>query len=193
MREGDQLVQIVDQAMAEAIQKSGSWLACRVGCSACCIGPFPITQLDALRLREGLADLASRDPERAHGILGRARASVAKITVELPDNPLGSLLAGEEAGEDEPCPALDPATGACDLYAARPIACRTFGPPVRFPGEEALMVCELCFRGATDAEIAACSVEVDTSLEAELVQDLERATGAAGDTTVARALAEYRG
>ncbi len=31
-----------------------------------------------------------------------------------------------------PCPALDPATGHCDLYVHRPITCRTFGPPVRF-------------------------------------------------------------
>ena len=49
------------------------------------------------------------------------------------------------ADEDGPCPALDPEAGTCDLYAARPITCRAFGPPVRC-GEEAVGVCELVLR-----------------------------------------------
>ena len=61
---GDQaLIQIVDAALAEAARKSGPWLVCRPGCTGCCMGPFPITQLDARRLREGLAELESRDRE----------------------------------------------------------------------------------------------------------------------------------
>src|SRR5690242_261004 len=40
-------IQIVDAATAEAARRSGPWLACRPGCTQCCIGPFPITQLDA--------------------------------------------------------------------------------------------------------------------------------------------------
>ena len=32
----------------------------------------------------------------------------------------------ETFANDEPCPVLDPATGACDLYAARPMTCRIF-------------------------------------------------------------------
>ena len=51
------LIQIVDAALAEAARKSGQWLVCRVGCTQCCIGPFPISQLDARRLRGGLAEL----------------------------------------------------------------------------------------------------------------------------------------
>ncbi len=166
-------MQIVDQAMAEAVRKSGSWLACRIGCHDCCLGPFPITQLDALRLRAGLAELQTDDPERAARVLRRARASVDAL---------------DETGEDDPCPALDPETGACDLYAARPITCRMFGPAVREPGGESLAVCELCFRGATDEEIAACAVEIDPTLESDLLQELEKTTGARGDTTVALAL-----
>jgi len=48
---------------------------------------------------------------------------------------------------------------------------------VRFPGEQAARVCELCFRGATDDQIAACSVEIDAPPEA------------GGETIVAFALA----
>jgi Fe-S-cluster containining protein len=167
---GDQaLIQIVDAALAEAARKSGPWLVCRPGCTECCLGPFPITQLDARRLREGLVELERRDPQRAAGVRERARQAVAATT------------------DDQPCPALDPSTGTCDLYAARPITCRIFGPPVRC-GSEAVGVCELCFQGASDEEIAACQVEVDPLLESQLSNEVEESTGARGETSVAFAL-----
>jgi hypothetical protein len=50
----NELIQIVDAAVAEAARRSGAWLVCRLGCTQCCIGPFPINQLDARRLRRGL-------------------------------------------------------------------------------------------------------------------------------------------
>jgi Fe-S-cluster containining protein len=192
------LIQIVDATLAEAARRSGRWLACRPGCTQCCLGPFPISQLDARRLRLGLADLAARDPERAGRVRTRARRSVARLTPEFPVDPAtGVLEEGEEAEErfarlddDDPCPALDPQTGLCELYAARPITCRTFGPAVRC-GEDAVGVCELCFEGASDAEIAACEVELDgAGLESELLAELEASTGARGMTIVSYALAK---
>ena len=188
-----ELVQIVDQAMAEAVRKSGSWIACRAGCYECCIGPFAITRLDAMRLRHGLAELEAHEPERAARILARARASVDRLRREFPHDPLQSVLTIDDAAEDEPCPALDPATGACDLYAARPITCRTFGPAVRFSerADQSLAVCELCYHGATEDQIAACAVEVDPdNLESKLLQKVEDSVGPCGDTTVAFALTE---
>ncbi len=163
------LIQIVDAALAEAARRSGPWLVCRPGCMQCCLGSFEINQLDARRLRQGLTTLDGSDPERAARVRQRARAFAD--------------------GDDEPCPALDPATGLCDLYAARPLTCRTFGPPVRC-GSDAVGVCELCFADATDAEIAACEVEIDPqAMEAALVAELEPAGGERGMTTVASALA----
>ncbi len=126
----------------------------------------------------------------------RARAYVAGIAAEFPgDAATGVLDEGDEAearfetlADDEPCPALDPATGLCDLYAARPITCRTFGPPVQW-GSGSLGVCELCFVGATDAEIAACEVEIDPEgLEVQLEAEARAATGVKGLTIVAYAL-----
>ncbi|HTX35225.1 MAG TPA: YkgJ family cysteine cluster protein [Bryobacteraceae bacterium] len=172
------LIQIVDATMAEAVRLSGSWLACRPGCFECCIGPFPITGADAVRLREGLAALALTEPDRAARVQERARQSVTRICREFPDDPVATVLAVDEAAADEPCPALDPATGTCDLYAFRPVTCRTFGPAVSCGGE-ALVVCELCYRGATDEEIAACRVEFD-------YDDLDQA----GETVVAWVLAD---
>ena len=162
-------IQILDAALAESARKSGEWLVCRLGCTECCIGPFPITQLDARRLREGLAALESTDPARAARVLERSRETVAR---------------GAE-NEEDPCPVLDPETGGCDLYAARPVTCRTFGPPMRW-GAEPLGICELNFHGATDEEIAACEVALDVrQLEAGLLDSLERS---AGETSVALAL-----
>jgi Fe-S-cluster containining protein len=184
-----ELIQIVDSAMTEAARRSGSWLACRPGCFECCIGPFPITQLDAVRLREGLAFLGARDAACAQRVRQRAQTSVERIRRQYPDDPVSSVLSIEEAAVDELCPALDPETHTCDLYAARPITCRTFGPAVRF-GAESLAVCELCYRGASDAEIAACEVTVDPEdVEGELLRELA-ARGRTGETIVAFALVE---
>ena len=191
------LIQIVDAALAEATLKSGPWLVCRAGCTQCCVGPFPISQLDAVRLRRGLAELEARDPRRGALVRERARQSVARISSSFPGDPTTGILSESEEAEeqfasfadDEPCPALDLETGACDLYAARPITCRTFGPPVRC-GADAVGVCELCFVGASDEEIAACEVEADVEdLESALLQELEQTTGARGQTIVAFALA----
>ena len=179
-----ELVQIVDAAMSEAVRKSGAWLACRPGCTQCCIGPFPITQLDALRLRRGLRKLEMQEPTRAASVRERARQSVARLTREFPGDTLARVLDEDGVAEDEACPALDPASGLCDLYAARPITCRTFGPAVRW-GSEALGACELCYVGASDEQIADCQVEIDPDdLESRLLVELEER----GQTLVAFAL-----
>lgn len=189
MRSDQALIQIVDAALAEAARLAGPWLACRPGCTQCCIGPFPITPLDVRRLREGLAELESRDPGRAARVRERARESAARLTRDYPGNTLARVLDEDEAGETEACPALDPSSGMCDLYAARPITCRAFGPPVRFK-DEALAVCELCFHGASDAEIAACEVEIDPeNLESALLAEFEDPS----ETIIAFALAGQSG
>jgi len=191
------LVRAVEGAIKESARLSGPWLACRKGCTLCCIGPFPITQLDALRLRARLAELAVSEPGRAERIQRRAQESLERLRPHFPgDWTAGTLTEDEEAEErfatlteNEPCPALDPATGACELYEARPITCRTFGPAVRVAGEN-LGVCQLCYQGATDAEIAACEVDFDPdNLESLLLDELEQATGRTGRTLVAFALA----
>ena len=186
------LIQIVDAALADATRRSGEWLVCRPGCTQCCVGVFAINQLDAVRLQQGLADLEETDPQRAARIRERARASVKRLAAEFPGNAkTGVLGEGQEAEErfaefanDEVCPVLDPETGLCDLYDARPMTCRTFGPPVRSEG--GLGVCELCFHGATDQQIAGCEMVADTDdLESKLLRQLEKTRGPRGRTVVA--------
>lgn len=187
------LVQIVDAALADATRRSGSWLVCRPGCTQCCIGVFAISPLDAARLQHGLSDLEKVDPERAHHVRIRAHEAVTRLSPEFPGDPETGALDEDaeqrfsEFANDEPCPALDPTTGTCDLYAARPITCRAFGPPIRSEG--GLGVCELCFHGASTKEIAACEMQVDPDdLESALIEELEGAGAPKGDTIVAFAL-----
>jgi Fe-S-cluster containining protein len=138
--------------MAEAVRRGGPWIACRPGCSECCNGPFSISQLDAARLREGLAQL---DDQAAQRVLLRAGSYLAAIrSYDQEGLP--------EDMDDIACPALDPVARTCDLYDARPITCRTFGPAVK-TAEGAVATCELCFVGATEEQIAACAVEIGRS------------------------------
>ncbi len=162
-----QLVQIVDAALADATRRSGDWLVCRPGCTQCCFGVFAISALDALRLRHGLLTLQCSDPARAKRVRERARESASRLAAGFPGDPVtgvlykdpDSLARFEDFANDEPCPALDPVTGLCDLYSFRPLTCRTFGPPVRTEG--GLGVCELCFQCASGEEIAACEMKFD--------------------------------
>ncbi len=191
------LIQIVDAALADARHRSGEWLACRPGCTQCCVGVFAINQLDAVRLQRGFADLEKTDPQRAGRIRERARDSIQRLAADFPGNPKMGVIdegvfdEGSEAqarfaefANDEPCPVLDPETGLCDLYDARPMTCRTFGPPVR--SESGLGVCELCFHGATDEQIAKCEMVADPDdLESKLLRKLEKTRGPRGQTIVA--------
>ncbi len=184
---GDQkFVQIVDAAFADAAQRSGKWLLCRPGCTQCCVGVFEINQLDARRLKQGLAELKKNDPERAMRVQARARESVKRLEQEFPGNSRNGVLGEDEDAQavfedfanDEPCPALDPESGTCDLYAHRPMTCRVFGPPIRSEG--GLGVCELCFHRATADEIAACEMQVDPDgLEEKLLGEIKD-----GSTTI---------
>jgi Fe-S-cluster containining protein len=171
------LIQIVDDALASTVQRSGRHLACRPGCTQCCHGIFPISQQDAARLREGLHLLVNHDPQRAARIAARVEDSLQQFAPLFPGDPSTGILSKDyedstlfaddaegAIGENEPCPVLDPAIGTCDLYQHRPIVCRTFGPPMRTPDGD-LATCELCYITATTEEIAAC--ELDPTIPAQ--------------------------
>jgi len=189
------LVQIVDTALADAARRSGHWLVCRPGCTQCCVGVFPINQLDASRLKRGMAKLEASDPRKAAHIRSRANDSMTRLSANFPGDAMTGILHEEETdsrfsdfANDEVCPALDPETGTCDLYESRPMTCRVFGPPVQSEG--GLGVCELCFQGATNEEIAACEMRPDPDdLESTLLEEVESANGVRGNTVVAFCLA----
>jgi Fe-S-cluster containining protein len=192
----DDLIQIVDAALADATLRSGPHLVCRPGCTQCCIGVFPIAHEDAARLRAGLELLEQTDPQKAARIHTRVKESLTRLDPWFPGDVSTGILSEdddqtilfEEFANDEPCPVLDPATGTCDLYEHRPILCRTFGPPMRTE-EGNLATCELCFTHATTEEIAACELDpAIPALEEASNQAFNAAHNLHGETLIAYAL-----
>ncbi len=182
----------VDQRLDVGVRKAGKKLVCRRGCTSCCIGVFTINLLDAWRLREGLEQLQKSDPARAGAVRRRAENGLRSVEERFPgDRTIGLLDDDEDKVDgltakfsDQPCPALDPATGLCDLYAHRPMTCRTFGLPI-LQGTEKLPPCSLCFRGASRDEIEDCRVEPDPDdLENAILCELPDAEADGGPETI---------
>lgn len=210
LRQDAHLLRIVDAAFADSARRGGEHLVCRPGCTQCCHGAFAINPLDALRLRTALAGLAATEPDRAAAIEERAHRYLAEFGPSFPGDRatgiLGESAADQAAFEDfaneAPCPVLNPESGLCDLYTARPMTCRVFGPPVRAYSEstgdegsgdesygESFAVCELCFTQATPEEIAAAEMIVPHAEEQRVLETLQyEQPSVSGDTIIAYCL-----
>src|SRR5579863_2588863 len=187
-----ELVQIVAASLADAARRAGPWLVCKPGCTQCCFGAFAISELDALRLKAGMTAMRRENPALAAEIERRAGNWILEHGPGFPGNPDTGVLGEsdadrerfEEYANEAACPALDPATGRCDVYEWRPMTCRVFGPPVRMAEGNALGHCELCFKGATSDQLAACEMSVPHDLEQQLIDQ----TPSKSETLVAFAL-----
>ena len=107
---------------------------CRLGCTSCCIGSFPITLLDIRTLQQGLASLP---PDHRHRIEQRAVEQTAAMETAFPQLTQTNLLDNWSDQDIDrlvtefhhlPCPALE-ADGRCSVYQHRPLACRSMGIP----------------------------------------------------------------
>jgi len=162
-------------------------LPCTQGCCECCVGIFPITQLDVLELHRGLSQLPS---DNRTAIVRRAREQIAALELAYPDlRSTPNLDEWEDSRidviverfADLPCPALA-IDGRCSVYAFRPITCRTVGVPVESDG----MVHGACTR-QTAVPIIRPSPSVRTELdrlaedEAVALSILRQAQPEAGD------------
>src|SRR5437868_8742486 len=112
---------------------------CRLGCTTCCIGPFPITLLDVQTLQQGLAGLS---PDHRHHIEQRAVEQITAMEAAFPQLTLTKLLDNWPDQDIDllvttfhhhPCPALD-ADGRCGVYSHRPLVCRSMGIPTEDRG-----------------------------------------------------------
>ena len=168
------LIQIVDAALAEAARKSGDWPRAGPGCDAMLRGRVrdQSTGRGAFTARDvGSGEERSRksggDPAARTGIdKPPGKRFSRQVKTGILDDSDDAQARFEYFGNDEVCPVLDPATGLCELYDARPMTCRVFGPPVRSgsDGENGLGVCELCYHGATDEQIEACEMKPDPTI-----------------------------
>ena len=112
---------------------------CRLGCTSCCIGPFPITLLDAHTLQQGLAGLL---PDHRRHIEQRAIEQTSAMETAFPQLTHTDLL-DQWTDQDidrlvtefhhHPCPALG-ADGRCGVYSHRPLVCRSMGIPTEDRG-----------------------------------------------------------
>jgi Fe-S-cluster containining protein len=192
----DELLGLVDAEMAEARDKAGPLFRCGPGRTDCCRGLFPVNLLDARRLQRGLLALARREPARAQAVRRRAERAVRRLARDFPGDPSTGLFGGDEGAEESfcarhgarRCPALDPATGRCDVYEWRPLACRSMGPPVRLGGVD-LAACPYCFGPASADEIERCRAVPDPGgREDALLDALEAREDRRGETIIPFAL-----
>ncbi len=190
----------LDRALAQAKERSGSWLVCHPGCWQCCVGAFAINRLDVERLRTGLRMLQQSDPLRAARVQSRAADYIDRNRPNFPGDVTTGLLGHdeeartsfEEFANDEVCPALDPQQKTCDLYDARPMTCRVFGPPVN--NGEGLGICELCYTDATPQQIAECEMIPDPEqIETSILREMGGPVHCAEETIVAYALCPQMG
>ncbi len=105
----------IDTIRIETRERSGAtrraypdW-PCRRGCDECCRNLAALPDLTPMEWQEVERGLA--------GLSGPARAAVELRIAAAALNGSGPYV----------CPFLDPAAGACLIYAYRPIACRTYG------------------------------------------------------------------
>jgi Fe-S-cluster containining protein len=174
------LVQIMTSAFADAAQRAGERLVCKQGCTQCCHGSFAVNPLDALRLRAGMDMLRATEPALAAEVEHRAQMWIVEHEAGFPGDFQTGILGTsqfdqerfENFANEAPCPALDPETGRCDVYTWRPMTCRVFGPPVRMGDGGALAHCELCFKGASEKEVAAAEMTVPFDIESELLEEI---------------------
>jgi len=94
-------------ARVEAIVKGHADWLCRKGCDGCCRRLAEVPRLTAAEWEWLKEDLILLPPE----LLKEISRNIAALPNSRP----------------VVCPLLDQATGACRVYAHRPVACRTYG------------------------------------------------------------------
>ena len=109
----EDLLARVDVTCGEITGRRRADLECRRGCSTCCNVQLTLSPVEADSVRLGLAALDDGARER---IRARARA----------------LVAESDPADDDPCAMLEP-DGACAIYPARPLVCRTQGQALLYP------------------------------------------------------------
>jgi len=102
------LVEVYDGTYPEAPEK----IQCKRGCSWCCNSRVQVTRTEA-KMMEKFIRLNKSEIER-FGIMKRTKSNMAKIK---------NLSFEEKIKVRMPCPLL--VNGACSIYKARPLMCRS--------------------------------------------------------------------
>jgi uncharacterized protein len=112
-----QLLQGLDkriESRVQAIRAERDWWPCQRGCDHCCrhlAHPPELTAAEWERVDEAIAQLLNAE----------------RVVVEQRINALLQQIAEDTLDSFVVCPYLNEQEGACRIYDARPIACRTYG------------------------------------------------------------------
>ena len=131
------ITNLIQQEFERNVDKYGSKIQCRRGCSQCCSQIFNITQVDAFVIGEHVKTLP----------LDKQKELKQKAKEYLQEKERKNLNINAEYSVTPkiPCPALGD-EGECTIYEARPVVCRRFGMPMydyKNPGK--IYACELNF------------------------------------------------
>jgi len=130
------LVAKVDAFHAAVGSRRGADLACRRGCDACCCVRLSVSAVEAAAIERHIETLDQPVRDRL-----ATRLRVARNEPPPQNEPPRCIML-----EDD---------GACAVYAARPLVCRTQGLPLRYPQrtfpEDAVMA-----KGADGSDIVWC-------------------------------------
>jgi len=143
MHDFDALANDVEARFDAIRRRNRGRMECGEGCSDCCRCRLSVTRVEEAYVRRGLARLP----------LSVRRAIRDRATDET----------------REMCPALDD-DGSCQIYASRPLACRSFGAPLRYRSPVPLIhpsridVCDKNFKDVAVDTLPAEDVLDQTSL-----------------------------
>ncbi len=145
----------VDAFFARVTARHGADMACGFGCSDCCHVRLTVTRVEVAAIEGEVAGWV--DERRAALVTNAANAS------------------------EDRCAALDP-DGRCQIYAVRPIVCRSHGAPIRMT-HRSLPVIEACFRNFTRSGPAAADPDcvMDQTTLSALVLAVDRDAGGDGE------------
>lgn len=117
------------EARVQDIRASRDWWPCRRGCDGCCrqlAQPPELSLQEWVRIDEAVAALPAI-------IRTEIEQKIAQLLVQIVENTVSSQVV---------CPYLDENEGACRIYDARPIACRTYGFFVAHNGNDYCQIIE---------------------------------------------------
>lgn len=170
-------------------QRFPTSITCRVGCTGCCQHHLTVLPIEAAALREHIATLDAPTQARLHQQAQAARQQETE-----------AALAQTDSAPTIPCPAL--VDGACAVYPARPVLCRTHGFPLLYLEEDdptggILDVCPLNFTDdavtithrdvfdmtVVNTRLVAASLAFDATGAREFMADIILAATAAESTS----------
>ncbi|MCT7952718.1 YkgJ family cysteine cluster protein [Ancylothrix sp. C2] len=126
------------EVRVQDIRASRDWWPCRRGCDQCCrqlAQPPELSLQEWARIDEAVAALSAT-------VRAEVVQKIEQLLVQIAKNIVGSHVV---------CPYLDENEGACRIYDARPIACRTYGFFVARNGSDYCQIIEKEVFSRTDA------------------------------------------